>query len=153
MPGVFHPPDVENPAAREHKPAAPTPEAPPVQREAYIAALAGCSIALHITLRYGFGVAPLAFNLPLMVALAVGGLPLILELFKKLIAAEFGSDLLAGASIVASALMGEYLVGAIVVLMLSGGTALEQYATRRASSVLSALAKRMPEIAHRSVDS
>ena len=38
-------------------------------------------------------------------------------------------------------LMGEYLVGAVVVLMLSGGTALEQYATRRASSVLNALAK------------
>jgi P-type E1-E2 ATPase len=33
--------------------------------------------------------------------------------------------------------------------MLSGGTALEEYATRRASSVLSALARRMPRIAHR----
>src|SRR5437588_197956 len=36
--------------------------------------------------------------------------------------------------------------------MLSGGTALEEYATRRASSVLSALAKRMPRIAHRKQD-
>jgi heavy metal translocating P-type ATPase len=35
------------------------------------------------------------------------------------------------------------------VLMLSGGTALEEYATRRASSVLGVLAKRMPRIAHR----
>ena len=31
--------------------------------------------------------------------------------------------------------MGEYLVGTIIVLMFSGGTALEQFATRRASSV------------------
>ncbi|MGB7554191.1 MAG: heavy metal translocating P-type ATPase [Candidatus Korobacteraceae bacterium] len=49
----------------------------------------------------------------------------------------------------ASVLMGQYLVGAIIVLMLSGGAALEQFATRRASSVLDALAKRMPQIAHR----
>ena len=33
--------------------------------------------------------------------------------------------------------------------MLSGGQTLETYATRRASSVLGALAKRMPEVAHR----
>jgi len=33
--------------------------------------------------------------------------------------------------------------------MLSGGTALESFASRRASSVLDALAKRMPQIAHR----
>jgi heavy metal translocating P-type ATPase len=33
--------------------------------------------------------------------------------------------------------------------MLSGGTALEQFATRKASSVLDALAKRMPQVAHR----
>ncbi len=51
---------------------------------------------------------------------------------------EFGSDLLAGLSIVTSAVIGEYLAGSIVVLMLSGGTALEQYATRRASAVLGA---------------
>ena len=43
----------------------------------------------------------------------------------------------------------EYLVAAIVVLMLSGGEALEEFATARASSVLDALARRMPSIAHR----
>ena len=45
--------------------------------------------------------------------------------------------------------MGEYLAGSIIVLMLSGGEALESYALRSASSVLAALAKRMPSIAHR----
>lgn len=62
---------------------------------------------------------------------------------------EFGSDLLAGISIVTSVILGEYLAGAIVVLMLSGGEALESYAMKSASSVLRALAKRMPSIAHR----
>jgi hypothetical protein len=35
--------------------------------------------------------------------------------------AEFGSDHLAGMSIVTSAILGQYLAGAIVILMLSGG--------------------------------
>ena len=89
----------------------------------------------------------------LFIALAAGGIPLIIDLSRKLIKREFGSDLLAGISIVVSVLLGEYLVGTIVVLMLSGGTALEQYATKRASAVLDAMAKRMPTIAHRRVDS
>ena len=46
-------------------------------------------------------------------------------------------------------LLGEYLAGAIIVLMLAGGEALESYALRSASSVLAALAKRMPSVAHR----
>jgi heavy metal translocating P-type ATPase len=60
-----------------------------------------------------------------------------------------GSDFLAGVSIVTAVLLQEYLVGTIVVLMLSGGAALEEFATRRASHVLEALAKRMPNLAHR----
>ena len=70
-------------------------------------------------------------------------------LARKLWTREFGSDLLAGISILSSVLLGQYLVGTIIVLMLSGGEALEQFATRRASSVLDALAKRMPQVAHR----
>jgi cation transport ATPase len=62
---------------------------------------------------------------------------------------EFGSDLLAGISIVTSVLLGEYLAGSLVVLMLSGGEALEAYAVRSASSILEALARRMPSRAHR----
>ena len=89
---------------------------------------------------------------PLYVVLVFGGLPLVFRLIQKSLAREFGSDLLAGISIVASALMGQYLVGSIVVLMLSGGTVLEEFATRRASSVLEALSKRMPETAHRKTE-
>jgi hypothetical protein len=46
------------------------------------------------------------------------------------------SDLLAGLSIVTGVLLHEYLVASIVVLMLSGGTALEAYAPRHASALL-----------------
>ena len=72
-----------------------------------------------------------------------------MPLARKLLAREFGSDHLAGISIATSVILGEYLVGVIVILMLSGGTALEQFASRRASSVLDALARRMPQVAHR----
>ena len=41
------------------------------------------------------------------------------------------------------------MAGAIIVLMLSGGQVLENYAVQSASSVLKALAKRMPSTAHR----
>jgi len=118
-------------------------------REAHIAILATGSILTHLALRYLLGVSALAWQAPLFLTLLLGGVPLVAALSRKLIAREFGSDLLAGISIVISVLLGEYLVGAIVVLMLSGGAALEQYATRRASSVLDALAKRMPQTAHR----
>jgi cation transport ATPase len=57
--------------------------------------------------------------------------------------------LLGGISIITSVLLGEYLAGSIIVLMLAGGEALESYALRSASSVLAALAKRMPSVAHR----
>jgi heavy metal translocating P-type ATPase len=115
----------------------------------FIASLATAGIVAHLALRFGFKTSLLAQTVPLYFILILGGLPLIVRLTRKIFAREFGSDLLAGISIVVSALMGQYLVGSIVVLMLSGGTALESFATRRASSVLKALAQRMPQTAHR----
>src|SRR4051812_21822893 len=90
-----------------------------------IAAACAAAIGAHLLLRYGWGEAPLGRGfrldqLPLAVALACG-LPLLLDLAAKLWRREFGSDLLAGIAIVVSILLGEYLAGAIVVLMLAGG--------------------------------
>jgi heavy metal translocating P-type ATPase len=90
-----------------------------------------------------------AAELPLVCALALGGLPLVWGLATKLFAGTFGSDLLAGISIVTSILLGEYLAGVLVVLMLSGGEALESRAVSRAGDVLNALARRMPTLAHK----
>ena len=114
-----------------------------------IALLAVASILSHLFLRYVFDVPRVAWQAPLILALIAGGLPLLVPLTRKLLAKEFGSDHLAGVSIVTSVILGEYLVGVIVILMLSGGTALEEFASRRASSVLDALARRVPQFAHR----
>lgn len=86
---------------------------------------------------------------PLYVTYLMGGSVLVFELVLKGLKREFGSDLLAGVSIVTSLILGEYLAGALVVLMLSGGEALERFATSNASSILKALAKRIPAVAHR----
>ena len=50
---------------------------------------------------------------------------------------EFGVDVIAILAIDGSIALGQYLAGALVVLMLSGGEALEAYALRRARSSLS----------------
>lgn len=117
-------------------------------KELGIALLAVIGIFLHVVLRFTDLGQLLNPNIPLYVVLIGGGIPLVWELFLKALRGEFGSDLLAGISIVVSVLLGEYLAGTLVVLMLSGGEALEEYAVDRASSVLKALAKRMPSVAH-----
>ncbi len=114
-----------------------------------IALLTIAGILLHLFLRYFLNSPRIAWQVPLFVVLIIGGVPLLVTLTQKLFAREFGSDHLAGISIITSVILGEYLVAAIVILMLSGGTALEVFASRRASSVLDALAKRMPQVAHR----
>jgi heavy metal translocating P-type ATPase len=115
-------------------------------KEAYISTLAGAGIAGHLIARFLFH-AP--SRLPLLLVLVIGGAPLIFDLLRQMAKGQFGSDLLAGMSIVVSVILGQDLAGSIVVLMLSGGTVLEQYATHRASAVLGALAKRMPSVAHK----
>ena len=121
-------------------------------RASAIAALAVAGILTHLALRWGADVSHTAKALPLYVVLVAGGVPLVLSLALKLFRREFGSDLLAGISIVAAVLLRSTSPARLVVLMLSGGEALEAFALGRASSVLQALARRMPLVAHRRVN-
>ena len=121
--------------------------------------IAASMLVLHLVLR----VTPLGNSLivgsltwaqaPLLLAILGGGGPMVWELASEVLAGRFGSDLLAAVSIITSLILGEYLAGTIVVMMLSGGQALETYAVRNASSVLDALAKRVPRVAFRLVGS
>ncbi len=106
------------------------------RRQAFIAAVALAGIASHLALHFARPSAIAWSRVPLLAVLTLGGVPLVVELLAKLWRREFGSDLLAGISIVTSALLGEYLAGSVVVLMLSGGQTLEAFAVGRASSVL-----------------
>ena len=123
------------------------------RRTSVIALFAAMAILVHLVLRFSLRTTSGIYQIPLLATLVFGGIPLVYELARNLLRREFGSDLLAGISIVTSVLLNEYLAGSIVVLMLSGGEALENYALRNASSVLRALAKRMPAMAHQKRDS
>jgi heavy metal translocating P-type ATPase len=118
------------------------------KREITIAIISIVTIIAHLILRFGMDTTPETARIPLYFCLVLGGTPLVFELMMKALRKEFGSDLLAGISIVTAVLLHEHLAGSIVVLMLSGGEALEEYAVQNASSVLKALAKRMPSVAH-----
>ncbi len=87
-------------------------------------------------------------NWMLLAVVLLGGLPLLWETFQQILHKEFSIDVIAVLAITGSLLLGEYLAGAFVVLMLSGGEALEAHALRRARSSLSALAERAPRSAH-----
>lgn len=68
---------------------------------------------------------------------------------RDLLRGHWGLDVLAVTAIVATVLVGEYIAALIVVLMLTGGEALEDYANRRAKRELDALLTRAPQLAHR----
>jgi heavy metal translocating P-type ATPase len=122
-----------------------------LSRDSAIASLALVGIALHLLLRFVSASTGALVELPLLVTLVAGGLPLVWSVGRRVATGRFDADILAMVSIVTSLVLGEYLAGATIVLMLAGGTVLEQYATGRASSVLDALAQRMPRTAHQVV--
>jgi heavy metal translocating P-type ATPase len=91
---------------------------------------------------------PRSRNVLLLASIVVASLPLCADLVGQLSQRNFSVDLLAFLSVASAVLLHQYWVAAIVILMLSGGKALEEHATRRASSVLGALSRRMPQTAH-----
>lgn len=84
----------------------------------------------------------------LLATIVLGGVPLLLTIVRQCLRKEFSVDFIALLAISGSLWMGEYLAGAIIVLMLSGGEALEAYALRRARRSLTSLVERAPRIAH-----
>jgi heavy metal translocating P-type ATPase len=84
----------------------------------------------------------------LLAVILLGAFPLLWHTLRRLLDKEIGVDIIAILAIGGSLLLQEYLAGALIVLMLSGGEALEAYALRRARTSLSALAQRFPRSAH-----
>ena len=98
------------------------------------------AIALHFAL---------SSNVPLLVLIGFGGVPLLIQIMLNFCKCSIGADFLGAIELVASTMLTQYLAAVLIVLMLAGGQALERYAMRRASAVLRALADRMPSLAHR----
>ncbi len=91
-------------------------------------------------------------NIPLLVIIAFGGVPLLIQIILKLFKSGIGADFLGAIELIAGTVLEQYLAAVLIVLMLASGQALERYAMRRASAVLRALSNRMPSLAHRKND-
>ena len=75
--------------------------------------------------------------------------PLTWSILRTLSQGRVGVDAIALVAMAGALAIGQYLAGAVIALMLSGGNALEASASRRARRELTALLERMPSIAHR----
>lgn len=93
-----------------------------------------------------------AADLAWAVAVVLALIPLTIAVVRDLLHRETGVDLIALLAMVGSLILGQYLAGAVVGLMLSGGQALERYASSRARRELSALLARAPQVVHRYED-
>ncbi|HYL65790.1 MAG TPA: heavy metal translocating P-type ATPase [Nitrosopumilaceae archaeon] len=86
------------------------------------------------------------------VTLVVGGAPIIWQTIRDMLHRHFASDIVALLAIIAAILMNNAFPGLVIVLMQSGGKALEDHAFKRASSSLDALLAHSPRLAHRKKD-
>jgi heavy metal translocating P-type ATPase len=84
-----------------------------------------------------------------LAGLTLTGAPLVVRTVRGMFRGNFASDVVATLAIVAAVALMEPLAGLVVVLMQSGGEALERYAEGRASDAVRALEADAPRIANR----
>ena len=148
--------DTEAPAAAPARVPATTqastsvaqPTSPPLEGNSVailLAVLAGLVAGLALWIGGASRFADLAWAVAVVIALV----PLSMSVAKDLIHGETGVDLIALLAMAGSLVLGQYLAGAVIGLMLSGGQALERFASARARRELSALVARAPRIVHR----
>ena len=75
-----------------------------------------------------------------------------IDMVKTLRSGKFGVDLLAITAVIATIAVGEYWAALIVLLMLTGGDTLEDYAANKANSELQSLLENSPQSAHLMTD-
>jgi heavy metal translocating P-type ATPase len=75
-------------------------------------------------------------------------LPIVGDMWQDLRTGRYGIDILAVTAIVASVILGQYWAGIVIVVMFTGGAALEDYAEHRAKTELDALLSRVPHQAN-----
>jgi cation transport ATPase len=90
-----------------------------------------------------------AGSLAWSVSAGIALLPLSFSVGRSILRRDVGVDAIALVAITAALILGQYLAGAVVALMMSGGNALEEFAAGRARRELTHLLARMPRVAHR----
>jgi len=112
-----------------------------VPAAALVAILAGLAVQL--------GGDPATARLVWTAGLLITGAPVVFRTLRGVFRGKFDADLVAMLAIVTAALLATPLPGLIVVLMQTGGEALERYAEGRASDAVRALEEAAPRLAHR----
>lgn len=84
-----------------------------------------------------------------MAGLVVTALPILWQTARGMVRGRFAADLVASLAVIAALLLVQPIVGLVIVLMQSGGEALEKLAAGRASEALRALEEAAPRTVHR----
>src|SRR5512145_1706018 len=84
-----------------------------------------------------------------LVGLIVTGAPVVTRTVRGALHGRFAADLVATLAILSAAVLGQPFVGLVVVLMQTGGEALERVARGRATAALRDLEAASPRLAHR----
>jgi heavy metal translocating P-type ATPase len=108
-------------------------------------ALLGIGAALHYTVNAAFA------NDVWMIGLIVTGAPVVWSTLRAARHGRFATDVVATLSIVGAVVLGQPFAGLVIVLMQTGGEALERFAEGRASAAVRALEEAAPRVAHRVV--
>jgi heavy metal translocating P-type ATPase len=104
-------------------------------------------IVLGLAARYVTGSADLA-RLVWLIGLIATGAPVVWGTVRSAWKGRFDSDVVATLSIVTAAVINQPLAGMVIVMMQTGGEALERFAERRASAAVRELEQSAPQIAH-----
>lgn len=84
-----------------------------------------------------------------MAGLVITSVPILWNTGRGMLRGKFAADVVAALAVVAAFLLGQPVVGLVIVLMQSGGEALERLAEGRATEALRALEEAAPTILHR----
>ena len=96
---------------------------------------------IALILQYGFHY-PLLAQIIVTIAGAIVALTMLVGMVKTLRSGKYGVDLLAILAV------GEYWAAMVILVMLTGGDALEDYAAKKANTELKALLDNSPRFAH-----
>jgi len=81
----------------------------------------------------------------ILLAIILGSYSLLFETLSELLKKHFALDYIALIAVIVSVITGEYLVGAIIALMISTGATLEDYGAKQAKKSLTNLIDRIPQ--------
>lgn len=103
--------------------------------------------AIAVILQYGCG-QPLWAQILVTIVGAIIALSMFIGMVRSIKNGDYGVDLLAILAVVATLAVGEYWAAMVILVMLTGGDALEDYAAKKANTELKSLLDNTPQIAH-----